>query len=385
MDIKILLVTNRQDMVNDVTRAITINNTNVDVVSNEIGALEYLKSGQYPVMLFLYSTIEMAQAAYFSIIKAGYVQDGQYKAVLLCDHVDIEKAVEACSREIFFDYVVLTPRFDRARINLSIKNAVRAIKKSKCDVSSREFARTGDEIGVFNSEIGNVIKNTDQLTMKNDQIFMGLSNDIKADLNKLESNIVRIKEKSSDPDSVEEIAKQVNKLSTEVVDKSIQKSRNMVNASICGYAEKIAAVRARHSDAFSRLNKLSSSVKKSVLIVEDNEVYGEMIKTMLDTASSYEVTLVSTIHQGMVHTITNKPDIVFLDYELPDANASVFLERVRNVPLVSKTPVIILTSHNHPDIYNSTIMLGAQDFVVKPSSRETILQKINTWLPAGGS
>lgn len=67
-------------------------------------------------------------------------------------------------------------------------------------------------------------------------------------------------------------------------------------------------------------------------------------------------------------------DLVFLDWEMPILTGPEVLEKV--IPAGLKIPVILLTSKN--SITNITSMLekGAADYVMKPFTKELLLEKI---------
>lgn len=380
-DFNILLVTNKSDFVNEFPKLIRINHGAIDAALNEDEAVSLFDERQHAIIVFLYSSIELSQDVYFNIYKKSrLIQQTQHRAILLCDHVDIEIAYDKCMRNIFFDYVVLSPRFDKVRINLSVRNALMSIKQTDHEISNREFSRVGKSVGEYNAEVSEIIDKSSLITMNNDRSFKELSDEIKNNIKNFSVGLMKIGNESVRKMTKDDIVKEVDKFSSDVIEKNIQCSKDKVHAVIRNYTDRLVSSRARHSDVVSSLGKLSLSVAKSVLVVEDDEIYGEIVKTIINKTGAYNVTLVATVHEGMVFTVTRRPDIVFLDYELPDATAGEFLERVRAVPSAKNIPVIILTSHDNKDVYTSTIMLGAQDFLAKPASEEKIMEKIGKWL-----
>lgn len=65
------------------------------------------------------------------------------------------------------------------------------------------------------------------------------------------------------------------------------------------------------------------------------------------------------------------PDIVFLDYALPDGNALELLPRLKI--LSASTPVIILTAHGSIDLAVDAIKGGAEQFLTKPVDLPALL------------
>jgi CheY-like chemotaxis protein len=76
-----------------------------------------------------------------------------------------------------------------------------------------------------------------------------------------------------------------------------------------------------------------------------------------------------------------EPDLIFLDLNLPRMSGSWFLARSK-----PKAPVVVFTSSSNPaDIQDSTL-LGAKEFVQKPTDLEEYAERVSRivrdWLPA---
>ena len=59
-----------------------------------------------------------------------------------------------------------------------------------------------------------------------------------------------------------------------------------------------------------------------------------------------------------------RPDVVLLDYLLPDSNGLSLFERVRD--LMPPGRVILMTAYGSPDVIDKALELGAYQVVVKP-------------------
>jgi DNA-binding NtrC family response regulator len=59
-----------------------------------------------------------------------------------------------------------------------------------------------------------------------------------------------------------------------------------------------------------------------------------------------------------------RPDVVLLDYLLPDSNGLSLFERVRD--LMPPRRVILMTAYGSPDVIEKALKLGAYQVVMKP-------------------
>lgn len=82
-----------------------------------------------------------------------------------------------------------------------------------------------------------------------------------------------------------------------------------------------------------------------------------------------------------------KPDLIFLDLNMPLMNGQQFLEATQNCR--KEIPVIVLTTSSDQATIDATFSLGASDYITKPDKfsewRNIIREKINNWIKYGGS
>jgi CheY-like chemotaxis protein len=112
--------------------------------------------------------------------------------------------------------------------------------------------------------------------------------------------------------------------------------------------------------------------KKSIRILladddhEDVEVFTEVLR---EIAPQVDVTVAANGHELMRHLAKqNRPDIIFLDLNMPLKNGQECLEEIRADKRFKGIPVIIYsTSSSHQHI-NDTFKGGANFYITKPDS-----------------
>jgi CheY-like chemotaxis protein len=81
---------------------------------------------------------------------------------------------------------------------------------------------------------------------------------------------------------------------------------------------------------------------------------------------------------------SSRPDVIFLDLEMPRMGGLETLEMVKAHPRLKDIPVIILTGVVDKDIIERAALLGANSYTIKPSRVDqfiqTILASANYWL-----
>jgi len=112
--------------------------------------------------------------------------------------------------------------------------------------------------------------------------------------------------------------------------------------------------------------------KLSIIITEDDKWYAEFIKHTLSLTGDYNIQIVHTAEQLMAK-LNAQPDIVTLDFNLPDAKGEKILERIKKKCPESK--VIIISGQEDVQIAVNLLSKGALDYVVKnDESRNRIFQ-----------
>ncbi len=125
-----------------------------------------------------------------------------------------------------------------------------------------------------------------------------------------------------------------------------------------------------------RIQELVQSTR--VLIVDDDYYMRKVIRGLLQAngiRTYYDAVDGVT---GLESIITLNPDVVILDWDLPDINGPEFMRIVRS-PLtfpVPAVPIIMLTGQAERETVIEAVRLGVNEFVCKPVSAKTIFERI---------
>jgi len=111
-------------------------------------------------------------------------------------------------------------------------------------------------------------------------------------------------------------------------------------------------------------------MKTKILVVDDSAYTRQIIKKMVEKDSGLEVVGVAADGiDAMAKTLRLQPDIITLDFEMPEMDGFSFLRwLMRERP----TPVIMVTAHADSKTVFKALELGAVDFIAKPTQRASI-------------
>ncbi|MGZ4778559.1 MAG: sigma-54-dependent transcriptional regulator [Thermoanaerobaculia bacterium] len=117
--------------------------------------------------------------------------------------------------------------------------------------------------------------------------------------------------------------------------------------------------------------------RNKVLLIEDDRGIRFGIRNFL-AGRDFDVDEAETLKQGEESYRQNRPDIVILDYSLPDGNALEVLPRLKaSDPAI---PIVILTGHGSIDLAVRAIKEGAEQFLTKPVQMQALLVVIERLL-----
>lgn len=109
---------------------------------------------------------------------------------------------------------------------------------------------------------------------------------------------------------------------------------------------------------------------KQILLIEDDNTVRFAVSDFL-TSQGYEVSEAETCAHAEERFRATRPDVVILDYELPDGNALELLPRLLSID--GAIPILILTGHGTIDLAVRAMKAGAENFLTKPVELSTLL------------
>lgn len=120
----------------------------------------------------------------------------------------------------------------------------------------------------------------------------------------------------------------------------------------------------------------------TLLIVEDEEAIRDMLRFSLQS-TGYRLLDAEHVEQAMRILSVQTPDLIILDWMLPDKSGIEFLKWIREQELFRHIPVIMLTAKAEEENKIKGLLAGADDYITKPFSVNELLARIKTVLRRG--
>ncbi len=119
---------------------------------------------------------------------------------------------------------------------------------------------------------------------------------------------------------------------------------------------------------------------KRILVVDDDETIIELFRDVLGTDERFKVKTAATGYDAGILTEQFKPDLLILDYILPDINGNVVCQTVRQNPELANMKVMIVSGVVNRDEIQGLLEAGADDFIKKPFNIEQLLDRVHKLL-----
>jgi len=123
---------------------------------------------------------------------------------------------------------------------------------------------------------------------------------------------------------------------------------------------------------------------KKLLLIEDEPVLVDLFRDKF-SKEGFDILTVFDSESGLQIARIEKPDLIILDILLPIRNGIAFLKKLRVEREVSKTPVLVYSCLDAPDIKNEALKLGVIDYLLKTKyTPDQLVEKIKAYLYKNG-
>lgn len=118
----------------------------------------------------------------------------------------------------------------------------------------------------------------------------------------------------------------------------------------------------------------------NILIVDDNAINVKVLENILGKSFACEPVSYLDPVKAMEWCVSEEPDMVFVDYMMPEMNGLEFIEKFRKLPEKKEIPVVMITAADDKKIRYKALEMGANDFLNKPIDKsELIARTRNMW------
>jgi len=123
--------------------------------------------------------------------------------------------------------------------------------------------------------------------------------------------------------------------------------------------------------------------ESKVLVIEDEEHIREVLGYNL-RIQGFEVYLAEDGLTGLRLAREIKPDVILLDWMMPDMDGLAVLAEIKNDEAMKDTRVFMVTANGMPSDRDLALSVGADYYIVKPFDTKLLSKMIRQEQPEGG-
>ena len=117
-----------------------------------------------------------------------------------------------------------------------------------------------------------------------------------------------------------------------------------------------------------------SNEKPHILVVDDNAMVLRNIKGILE--NQYSVAVAPSGFHAFVSIGKKMPDLILLDYEMPEMNGKEVMEKLQSEDELKEIPIMFLTSVDSKEIVMELLSLKPAGYILKPVDSQMLVNRI---------
>ena len=127
------------------------------------------------------------------------------------------------------------------------------------------------------------------------------------------------------------------------------------------------------------INDTATNSKITIACVDDSPLIYQTMEKII-TSAGYNFVGVNDALRAIAVLLAKKPDLIFLDLIMPNANGYEICSQLRKLTFFKQTPIVILTGNDGIVDRVRAKMVGSTDFLSKPVDSNLVLETIRKHL-----
>jgi two-component system chemotaxis response regulator CheY len=116
---------------------------------------------------------------------------------------------------------------------------------------------------------------------------------------------------------------------------------------------------------------------RTILVVDDDPLIRRLIATTLEDVAGFELAEAEDGLQALETAVVARPEIVFLDIDMPRMDGITTCARLRSSPETSDSTIVMLTAATDDGAEQRASEAGADLFLTKPFSPLDLLRLVD--------
>ncbi|WP_374490598.1 HD domain-containing phosphohydrolase [Zoogloea sp.] len=118
----------------------------------------------------------------------------------------------------------------------------------------------------------------------------------------------------------------------------------------------------------------------AIAIVDDTPINLTLIQALLRKIipAQMEIRCFTAPREGLAWSLSQEPDLVIVDYMMPELNGIEFIRTLRQRYPLEQVPILMVTAAHEKEVRYQSLEAGANDFLTKPLDRHEFDPRVRT-------
>jgi CheY-like chemotaxis protein len=117
----------------------------------------------------------------------------------------------------------------------------------------------------------------------------------------------------------------------------------------------------------------------NILVIEDNPSHLKLAHLVL-SAAGYSVNAAVAAEQAIAAIKSNKPQLIFLDLELPGMDGLALVRKLKADPETQDIPIVAVTSYSDRFPRTAVLAAGCAAYISKPINTRTLPDELGSFI-----
>lgn len=330
------------------------------------------------ILLLAFMSIAESERCYLELYRTSqYIPATDHRCLLVCKAQDTELAYRLVQRRLFDDYVVIRPLYDPHRLALCLRTLVeRREQQGRAGEMRQHVAAAHDAAAGMNRLINRQLAASSKVAGDLEQAHIRLDQRLAADMKALGEAMASSEYHSLlEVRDAEGLKQRMDIFAAERLGAGVATALEATRQQLAHVTEEGHRDAANYTTVLTELDEWLANQPKNILVVDDEPVYLQVLTHTL-SQEGFEVTACADPIEALTIACRTRPSAILVDFDMPVLSGVDFVRQVRATPKLRDTPCMMITGHADPKTVRAAIAAGADDFIVKPGTRETIANKL---------
>lgn len=331
------------------------------------------------ILILAFNGLGKAERYYLGLYRLGtLVHALPHRTLILSNKDDLKRVYELCRKQYFEDYVLFWPAsFDAPRLRMAVHHAWRHMRSSGAAAPNiGDFARQARRVAELEAllssglERGGARLDAAGSSLRKAQIGIdGAIDGFSLSLSEGENrHLVDVRSQVA-------LRHELEKLKSGAIHQRLAELAGAIGPAR-HWLDELHDEVAPALEAVHALGTLAGQVHPLILLIDDDPFQQRLVAQMLD-AQPFELVCASSGAEGLAMLRRRPPDLILMDYVLPDIDGIEATRRLKSVAQFAEIPVVMTTGNSDKAVVVKSLRAGAADFIVKPFEKDNLLQKIS--------